>query len=121
VDDPATGRDDVSRAMHGVPPGTCCLLLAHSPDIVLRLGPYRPGLILAGHTHGGQIRLPLIGPVITMSKVPRQLTMGLHQYAGVPTFVTRGIGYSGLNLRLGCPAEVALLTLRSPLAAERAA
>jgi uncharacterized protein len=121
VDDPATGRDDVSRAMHGVPPGACCLLLAHSPDIVLRLGPYRPGLILAGHTHGGQIRLPLIGPVITMSKVPRQLTMGLHQCAGVPTFVTRGIGYSGLNLRLGCPAEVALLTLRSPLAAERAA
>jgi len=39
----------------------------------------------------------------------------------VPTFVTRGIGYSGLNLRLGCPPEVALLTLRSPLALERAA
>jgi predicted MPP superfamily phosphohydrolase len=121
VDDPATGRDDLSRAMQGVSPGACCLLLAHSPDIVLRLGPYRPGLILAGHTHGGQIRLPLIGPLITMSKAPRRLTMGLHQYAGVPTFITRGIGYSGLNLRLSCPAEVALLTLRSSLAAERAA
>lgn len=121
VDDPATKRDDLRQAMSAVPSGACNLLLAHSPDIVLRLGVYRPGLILSGHTHGGQVRLPLIGPLITMSKLPRNLVMGLHEHRGVPTFVTRGIGYSGLNIRLGCPAEVALITLRSPLAAECAA
>lgn len=121
VDDPATKRDDLRQAMSAVPAGACSLLLAHSPDIVLRLGDYRPGLILAGHTHGGQVRLPLAGPLITMSKLPRSLVMGLHEHSGVPTFVTRGIGYSGLNLRLRCPAEVALITLRSPLAAECAA
>ncbi len=121
VDDPATDQDNLDRAMAGVPEGACSLLLAHSPDIVLRLGAHRPGLILAGHTHGGQIRLPLLGPLITMSGLPRDAVMGLRAHQGVPTFVTRGIGYSGLNLRLGCPAEVALLTLRSPLAVERAA
>jgi len=121
VDDPATDRDDLDRAMAGVPEGGCSLVLAHSPDIVLRLGAHRPGLILAGHTHGGQIRLPLLGPLITMSSLPRDDVMGLRQHHGVPTFVTRGIGYSGLDLRLGCPAEIALLTLRSPLAVERAA
>ncbi len=121
VDDPATEQDDLDRAMAGVPEGACTLLLAHSPDIVLRLGAHRPGLILSGHTHGGQIRLPVLGPLITMSGLPRAAVMGLREHHGVPTFVTRGIGYSGLNLRLGCPAEVALLTLRSPLAVSRAA
>ena len=47
--------------------------------------------------------------------------MGLHRYRGVPLFVSRGIGYSGLNLRLHCPAEVALLTLRATAAGARAA
>lgn len=121
VDDPATDRDDLDRTMSGVPAGACCLLLSHTPDIALRLGQYRPDLILAGHTHGGQIRLPLVGPLITMSKLPRGRVMGLQEYEGVPLFVTRGVGYSGLNIRVGCPAEVALLTLHSPLAAERVA
>ena len=121
VDDPATHRDNANLALASVPDGACCLLLAHSPDILLRLGDHRPGLVLAGHTHGGQIRLPLFGPAITMTKLPRRLSMGLYDYDGVRTFVTRGIGYSGLNLRLGCPPEIALLTLRSPLAAERVA
>lgn len=121
VDDPATHHDDLDRAMSGVPEGACSLLLAHTPDIALRLGRHRPGLILAGHTHGGQIRLPLLGPLITMSKLPRDKVMGLQEVGGVRLFVTRGIGYSGLNIRLGCPPEVALLTLRSPLAAERVA
>jgi predicted MPP superfamily phosphohydrolase len=47
--------------------------------------------------------------------------MGLHRYRGVPLFVSRGIGCSGLNVRLHCPAEVALLTLRATAARARAA
>ena len=83
VDDPATRRDNLDKALRGVPEGTCCLLLAHSPDIALRLRKHRPNLILSGHTHGGQVRLPWYGPVLTMSKIPRRLAMGLHYYAGV--------------------------------------
>jgi hypothetical protein len=71
--------------------------------------------------HGGQVRLPLLGPLVTRSRLPRRLATGLHSYRGVPLFVSRGIGYSGLHLRLHCPAEVALLTLRSPAAGVRAA
>ena len=121
VDDPATGRDDPERTLAGVPATACCLLLAHSPDVALHLGARRPGLILAGHTHGGQVRLPLVGPLVTRSRLPRRLAMGLHRYRDVPLFVSRGIGYSGLNLRLHCPAEVALLTLRATAAGARAA
>lgn len=113
VDDPDTGRDDIDRAFAGVQEGAATLLLAHSPDIVLRLGAHRPGLILAGHTHGGQVRLPLIGTPVTMSKVPNGLIKGLVSYEEVPMFVSRGVGYSGLNIRIGSPSEAALLTLRA--------
>jgi len=113
VDDPATRRDDLAHAMAGVPPDACALALAHSPDVALRLGARRPDLILAGHTHGGQIRLPRLGALMTLSALPKTLAMGLGRYEDVPLFVSRGIGYSTLNLRLGTPPEVALLTLRS--------
>ena len=100
--------------MADVPGEACTLVLAHSPDVALRLQAHRPGLILAGHTHGGQIRLSRIGPLLTLSDLPRHLAMGVGMYRGVPLFVSRGIGYSGLYIRIGSPAEVALLTLRSP-------
>ena len=116
VDDPATARDDAEGAMEGVGPGACAVMLAHSPDVVLRLGRRRPDLVLAGHTHGGQIRLPRVGPLLTLSQLPRHLAMGLGVYQGVHLFVSRGIGYSGLNMRIGSPAEVTVLTLRSPAA-----
>ena len=119
VDDPATGRDHAERAMAHVPDHACTLLLAHSPDVALRLAPRRPDLILAGHTHGGQIRLWRIGPLLTLSELPRHLTMGVGAHEGVPLFVSRGIGYSGLHIRIGSPPEVALLTLRSPAAHRR--
>ena len=112
VDDPCTHHDDLDRAMSAVPAGACALLLVHTPDMVLHLGQYRPGLLLAGHTHGGQIRLPLVGPLLTMSNLPRDAVMGRHTHQGTQMFVSRGIGYSGLNLRINCPAEVAVHTLR---------
>jgi predicted MPP superfamily phosphohydrolase len=114
VDDPASRRDDIERAVADVPGEACTLVLAHSPDVALRLKAHRAGLILAGHTHGGQIRLSRIGPLLTLSDLPRHLAMGVGMYRGVPLFVSRGIGYSGLYIRIGSPAEVALLTLHSP-------
>jgi predicted MPP superfamily phosphohydrolase len=114
VDDPATGRDDLSAAMAGVPPDEPVVLLAHSPEIVRRLRDPRPMLILAGHTHGGQLRLPGIGPVFNVGGVPRRMAMGHHEVAGgVQLHVSRGVGYSGAHIRFRCPPEVTRITLRS--------
>jgi uncharacterized protein len=113
VDDPVTRCDDIGAAMAAVPQDAACLLLAHSPDIVLRLAGHRPTLVLAGHTHGGQIRLPIFGPVVNLTSLPRRLTMGYHVHQGIPLFVSRGIGYSGLDIRFLCPPEIALLELRA--------
>ena len=119
VDDYTTGHADLDAAMRAVPPGAATVLLSHHPDIVLGLGGWRPGLILAGHTHGGQIRLPGLGAIVTHSTLPRRHALGLTRYHDVPLFVTRGIGYSGLDLRVGCAPEVALLTLVPVPAAQR--
>lgn len=111
VDDPSTRRDHAAAALSAVPAAAPCILLAHSPDVMLRLGARRPDLVLAGHTHGGQIRLPGMGPVATKTDLPRAAAMGWSQCGGTPLFVSRGIGYSGVDLRLGCPPEVTLIVL----------
>lgn len=97
--------------------GDVRLLLAHRPDAVLQLRPdTRIDLVLSGHTHGGQLRLPLIGPLTTASEVPRDVAAGgLHSLAGRRIYVSRGIGVErdqAPRLRLGAPPEIAILTLR---------
>jgi predicted MPP superfamily phosphohydrolase len=121
VDDPALGLDHVERAFHGVDERAATLLLAHSPDVLLRLGRHRPGLLLAGHTHGGQLRLPGIGALGSVSVLPRRYAMGTYVYDGVQTYVSRCVGTSGAPARLNCPPEVTLIRLRSAQAMARAA
>jgi predicted MPP superfamily phosphohydrolase len=92
------------------------ILCAHLPDAALALPPGgRVDLVVAGHTHGGQVRLPWVGPLITLSTVPRAVAGGgLHELNGVPIYVSRGIGHEqgdAPRIRFNCPPEVSLLTL----------
>jgi len=112
VDDPHHEADDLGRALEGVPERAFKVLLAHSPDVLLRLGGRQVGLILAGHTHGGQVRLPVIGPLVTKTRLPRRFSRGLIRGDGFCCHVSPGLG--GIPLRFRCPPEVAWLTLRSP-------
>ena len=104
----ASGPDDAVR-----------LLLAHRPVAVahcLAEGT-RPDIVLAGHTHGGQIAVPGFGPIITLSALPREHASGLSRYEGVPLYVSRGIGVEGPPappVRLFCPPEVTILSLIGP-------
>lgn len=87
------------------------LLLTHNPDILPHL-PQRIGLTLAGHTHGGQVRLPAIGAVMVPSLYGTRFDMGWKEGAhSSPAYVSRGLGVSALPVRMLCPPEITVLTL----------
>ncbi len=85
------------------------IILTHSPDEIKKIPP-DVNLILAGHTHGGQIRLPIIGPLFTASKYHDKYAKGLIIENGKKLITTRGIGVSIIPFRLNCPPEIVVLT-----------
>jgi predicted MPP superfamily phosphohydrolase len=90
------------------------VLLAHNPDIVLDLigqGAGAIDLVLAGHTQGGQVRLPFVGALYSGTEIGTDYAAGMFEYGGFPLYVNRGLGTSFVPLRLLCPPEVAVLTL----------
>ena len=91
------------------------LLLYHSPDLMPQAARAGVDLFLAGHTHGGQIRLPLVGAIVTSSKYWKRYEMGLYAEGNTRLYVSRGIGMEGLGApraRFFCPPEIALFELR---------
>jgi predicted MPP superfamily phosphohydrolase len=111
VGDPHRGRDSLPSAMTMVPPDSPVILLAHSPDVVLRSLDPRIRLILTGHTHGGQICLPNGKALYSNTKVSREMASGRHNINGALLYVSRGIGSTRIPIRYGCLPEVTLFTL----------
>lgn len=100
-----SGKDDIR------------ILLSHRPDSVLFLSESsRVDLVVAGHTHGGQVQLPGVGPLITFSNVPRDVAAGgLHEVEGNAVYVSRGLGRErrmAPPIRFLCPPEITVLTLK---------
>jgi len=112
VNDPYTGADDLDGALSTVPAGSCVILLAHTPDIIAKAQARAVALVLAGHTHGGQVSLPLVGPPVVLSEYGSKYAHGLFREGRTAMFVTRGVGEIFPQVRFNCPREIALLTLR---------
>src|SRR6185312_4371144 len=114
VDDPGTSVPYLAEAIPANP-GAPVILLAHEPDFAdnVRRHPRFPliDLMLSGHSHGGQIRLPWIGPLVLPPMGQRYVT-GLFHFNQMQLYVNRGIGTVGLPLRLDCPPEITEITLQ---------
>ena len=115
VDDDYTDHDDIPATFAaldelGVGP---TLIVSHTPDIVPDL-PRPVAAIFAGHTHCGQISLPVIGPLATMSRYGDRFACGMIRDGEQTVFVGAGLGTSLLPLRFGAPPDVWLVTLGPP-------
>lgn len=96
-------------AFRSVQPAGATVVLSHNPDTKEHLRPYRWDLLLCGHTHGGQVRLPFIGAPVSSVR-DRRFLEGLHDWEGRWVHVTRGVG-NLYGVRFNCPPEVSLITL----------
>jgi uncharacterized protein len=117
VDDLWTGRPDIDAALKNVPASRPVLLLSHNPDFVetAKECGYRVDLQLSGHTHGGQIVLPGLGPLATASAFGTKYVAGWAEGPRWPVFTTTGVGTSSVPVRIGTQPEVVLFALERRL------
>jgi len=112
MDDLIMRRGDLTRALCGVPDEACKILLVHEPDFADRAARLPIDVQLSGHTHGGQIRLPGIGPLL-LPILGRKYPMGLYRVRDTWVYTNRGLGVNRPPMRLNCRPEITLFTLRS--------
>ena len=112
VDDPDSEKDDLPKAMIGVEENIPKILLAHSPDIIDSLRGEKVDLILVGHTHGGQIRIPFVKPFWVPTKNRGKYASGLFEIGNTILYTNRGIGMTTLPIRFNCPPEIAVIELK---------
>ncbi len=96
------------------PPNSAKVLLYHSPELMPVVQQYPVDLYLCGHTHGGQVRLPFYGAILTSSALGKRYEMGRYTENNTTLYISRGIGLEGLSaprMRLLCPPEIILFTL----------
>ena len=117
VGDYAEDRILWNRALRDVPADVPRLLLTHNPDVAehptLIATGARVDLMLAGHTHGGQVNLPLFGTPIVPSRFGSKYVRGLVQGPACPIYISRGIGTTVLPLRFRVPPEIAVIELHA--------
>jgi uncharacterized protein len=114
LDDILLGRPDLPLARRDVKPGAVEIWLFHEPvfaDLLHRDPAVQPIMLLAGHTHGGQIRIPFIPPVKPVGA--GRFLEGWYRDTPAPLYVSHGVGTTGIQARFRCPAELALFTLKS--------
>ena len=113
LDDLSVGFPDMVSALAGLPPGKPVVMLMHEPDNFPDVPP-RVALTLAGHTHGGQIFLPLIGSPWIGTAFGQAHRRGLFVENGHSLIVSSGIGATAVPIRLGVPPEIVVITLHGP-------
>jgi uncharacterized protein len=112
VDDVLYARPSIELALHGIPPGEPTVLLVHEPDFADVAARYSVHLQLSGHSHGGQIRLPLLGSPY-LPPLSRKYPYGYYRVRNLQLYTNRGIGTILLPLRFNAPPEVTVITLHT--------
>ncbi|MCZ0754272.1 metallophosphoesterase [Anoxybacillus sp. J5B_2022] len=111
ADDLMLGKPDFEKMFQHIPPSTYTILLLHEPDGANEAARYRVHLQLSGHSHGGQIQLPFIGPLVT-PPLAVQYYEGFYQIQDMTLYVNRGLGTTRMPFRFLTPPELTVFTLK---------
>lgn len=111
VNDVLSRTADLPQALRRVPAGEAVVLLAHEPDFADEASRFPIDLQLSGHSHGGQVRVPLLPPLY-LPKLAKKYVWGTYHVGPLALYTTAGLGTVGVPMRLNCPPEITLLTLR---------
>lgn len=110
LDDLLLGRPDLATTFADVPTDAASICLWHEPDAAERVEPYGPFLMLSGHTHGGQVSLPILGP-LALPKAGKRFASGRFSIGEMTLFVSNGIGLYRPPVRLGALPELVMIHL----------
>jgi predicted MPP superfamily phosphohydrolase len=111
VNDVMSGTADLSKTLRGVPFSEAVILLAHEPDFADEASKFPIDLQLSGHSHGGQVRIPLLPPLY-LPELAKKYIWGTYRVGPLTLHTSAGLGTVGVPVRLNCPPEITLLTLR---------
>jgi uncharacterized protein len=112
VDDVLEGNPDLDLTLKGIPGDEAVIALVHEPDYARRVAKHPVDLQLSGHTHGGQIVLPLVGPPY-LPPLGQRYLKGLYKLDTLTLYTNVGLGTIRVPIRLNCPPEVTLFKLRA--------
>ncbi|MFZ0770937.1 MAG: metallophosphoesterase [Candidatus Sulfotelmatobacter sp.] len=112
VNDVLSRTADLNETLRSVPADEAVVLLAHEPDFADEASRVPIDLQLSGHSHGGQVRIPLLPPLY-LPAMAKKYVMGTYQIGSLPLYTNAGLGTVGVPVRLNCPPEITLLALRS--------
>jgi predicted MPP superfamily phosphohydrolase len=116
IDDVMEGRSRLDLVLKKLPKSGTAILLAHEPDFAdVSAATRRFDLQLSGHSHGGQVRVPLLRQLV-LPPFSRRYTNGLYKVGGMIQYTNRGLGFVNMRLRFLCRPEITVFILRSPAA-----
>ncbi len=111
VDDVWYGHDDLDAVLSKLPDTGEAILLAHEPDFAdISSKSGRFGLQLSGHSHGGQVILPFVGPPV-LPRLGKKYPDGLYRVGDMWQYTNRGVGMTDLPIRINCPPEITVFML----------
>lgn len=113
VEDDWEGDTDFEKANKDIKKEDCVIALIHNPDLAPHAAKFHPALMLSGHVHGGQIRLPFMGAIAPLPHhLGRKFDRGQFNVSNTPLIIGQGVGESGPRARLFCPPQIVQIELR---------
>lgn len=104
---------ELKETLHSLPGNSCKILLTHVPDVVEIFSECGIDIIFSGHTHGGQIRIPFVGPLVAWSRFQRKYSRGIYKYNRSYLHVSPGLGVSRCTpFRFMCPPEITVIKIK---------